>query len=77
MKLLLQRGADLNIKDSDHKNVLHRAAEAQNKEICLEILKLASSLKDERDSKGKLPVDYVTSPELIALFKHFYCLKSI
>lgn len=69
MKLLLKYGADPTFKDSDNKNVLHRAVETQNKTICMEILKLAPSLKNERDNKGMLPVDYTTLPELISLFE--------
>lgn len=69
VELLLMRGADLTLKDSDNQTVLHRAVESRNKRICSAILKLAPSLKDERDRKGNCPVDYATSPEIISLFQ--------
>lgn len=69
VRLLLERGANLALKDNDNKTVLHRAAESQNKEICVEILKLAPHLRDEQDNKGKVPADYVSSPELVSVFK--------
>lgn len=69
VELLLTCGADVSLKDSDNKTVLHRAVESKNKNICLAILKLAPSLKDECDKKGNRPVDYATSPELVSLFE--------
>lgn len=68
VKLLLKCGADVTIKDSDKKTVLHRAVESKNKEICREILNIAPALKNERDNKGKLPADYVLSPEIISYY---------
>lgn len=65
MELLLKHKADITLCDADGKNVLHRAAENQNKSICEAILSVGSNLKQEKDSRGSRPVDYAISKDLI------------
>lgn len=63
---MLDRNADVWLKDSDGKNVLHRAAESQHLAICQDIIKVCPTLKKEMDKKGNVPFDYIRNRELAA-----------
>lgn len=67
VKYLLERGADLNMKDGDGKNCLHRAITNGNVEICKLIAISVPKLQEEYDNHGKIPMDYAKTN--INLFK--------
>lgn len=58
VKYLLERGGNLNKRDGDGKNCLHRAMENGHVEICKLITISEPKLEDERDNHGKLPTEY-------------------
>ncbi|KAK9694629.1 Ankyrin repeats (3 copies) [Popillia japonica] len=69
VKILLEHKADVNLQDSDGKTALHRAASAQNKPICEQLLAVSSDLKFVKDAKDKVPFDYATEETLLDLLK--------
>lgn len=64
VRYLLEKKADVSVEDSDGKNALHRAAEAQHVSICALLDAADASLKTRPDHRGNKPVDYAKSAHL-------------
>lgn len=69
VEFLLEKRADVNVKDADEKNCLHRAAESQNEAICRMLVEGQEALKLDRDVHGKRPSDYAKSAHLANYLK--------
>lgn len=68
VKFLIDNNADLSLRDVDGRTVLHRAAECNNNSIIRQVLALCPHLKQARDSKGNLALDYIKELHLKVLF---------
>ncbi|GJQ80884.1 hypothetical protein Trydic_g14141 [Trypoxylus dichotomus] len=69
VEVLLHHKADVNLQDGDGKTALHRAAQAQNKEICERLIAISAELKLVRDMRDKLPADYAIDKALLEFLK--------
>ena len=68
VEYLLKNGAIVTLKDSDGFTPLHRAVLGNHNRVCKLLVSYDPNLIHVRDSKGRLPKDCCSSPDLEKLF---------